>query len=67
MTTLAEAPPAGAPPRPARRGNPIVRALKRPVIGRITFPLVCLAIWLISLEVVGSIWPFAVDVLPHPL
>ena len=67
MTLVADAPPAGSAPRRTRRGNPVVRALKRPVVGRLTFPLACLAVWLLSLEIVGSIWPFAVDVLPQPL
>jgi ABC-type nitrate/sulfonate/bicarbonate transport system permease component len=73
MTVAADAPPAGSPPsagsapRAARRGNPVTRTLKKPVTGRIAFPLVCLAVWLLSLRVVESIWPFAVDVLPHPL
>jgi ABC-type nitrate/sulfonate/bicarbonate transport system permease component len=55
-----------APPNP-RRGNPVARALKKPITGRLTFPLACLAVWLLGLEVIDSIWPFAVDVLPHPL
>jgi ABC-type nitrate/sulfonate/bicarbonate transport system permease component len=67
MTVVADAPPARSAPRKApKRGNPVTRALKKPVTGRLTFPLVCLAVWLLSLEVVESIWPFAVDVLPHP-
>jgi ABC-type nitrate/sulfonate/bicarbonate transport system permease component len=48
------------------RGNPVVRAAKSPLSGRIAFPLVCLLVWLVALEVVQSIWPFAVDVLPKP-
>jgi ABC-type nitrate/sulfonate/bicarbonate transport system permease component len=67
MTVVADAPPAGSPRRAPRRGNPVVRALKAPATGRLAFPLVCLAVWLLSLKIVGSIWPFAVDVLPHPL
>jgi NitT/TauT family transport system permease protein len=34
--------------------------------GRLTFPIVCLLVWLGALEAVNSIWPFAVDVLPQP-
>jgi NitT/TauT family transport system permease protein len=67
MTAVVDAPPAGRPPRARRRGNPVVRILKKPLAGRIAFPLACLAVWLLSLEVVDRIWPFAVDVLPHPL
>ena len=44
----------------------MVRGLKSPLAGRITFPLVCLAIWVAGLEVFTAIWPFAVDVLPTP-
>ncbi|MGW4794614.1 ABC transporter permease [Nonomuraea sp. NPDC004297] len=43
-----------------------MRALKGPLSGRLTFPLVCLGVWLLSIELVTSIWPFAVDVLPTP-
>ena len=32
----------------------------------ITFPLVCLLVWLVAIEAVASIWPFALDVLPQP-
>jgi ABC-type nitrate/sulfonate/bicarbonate transport system permease component len=67
MTAVVDAPQAGSPPRAPRRGNPVTRALKKPLTGRLTFPLVCLAVWLLSLEVVDRIWPFAVDVLPHPV
>jgi ABC-type nitrate/sulfonate/bicarbonate transport system permease component len=49
-----------------RRGSPVTRALKGPLSGRLAFPLVCLAIWILSIELVGSIWPFAIDVLPRP-
>ena len=50
-----------------RRKNPALRALRTPLAGRVAFPLVCLAVWVTSIEVVTSIWPFAVDVLPTPL
>jgi NitT/TauT family transport system permease protein len=69
MTVVADAPPTRGTGTQAKkkRGNPVVRGLKSPLTGRLTFPLVCLAFWLVSLEVVGAIWPFAVDVLPHPV
>lgn len=67
MTAVTDAPPTGNAPRVSGRGNPVMRALKKPLTGRLTFPLVCLAVWLLSLEVVGAIWPFAADVLPNPL
>ncbi|MFC4008503.1 ABC transporter permease [Nonomuraea purpurea] len=51
-----------APPTKSKLG----RALKGPLSGRAAFPLVCLAVWLLSIELVASIWPFAVDVLPTP-
>jgi ABC-type nitrate/sulfonate/bicarbonate transport system permease component len=55
MTTLTNA--------PAR----VWRTFRRsPMAGRIAFPLVCLAFWLLSIKLVTSIWPFAVDVLPTP-
>ncbi|MHA6622161.1 ABC transporter permease [Pseudonocardia sp. DLS-67] len=40
--------------------------LRSSLSGRLTFPLVCLVIWLLSIELVTTIWPFAVDVLPTP-
>lgn len=49
-----------------RRRSRWRRALTGPFSGRVTFPIVCLLVWLVSLEVVNSIWPFAVDVLPKP-
>jgi ABC-type nitrate/sulfonate/bicarbonate transport system permease component len=36
------------------------------LLGRLLFPVVCLVIWLVSMKVVTTIWPFAVDVLPTP-
>ncbi len=53
-------------PRRRPRANPAVRAVRSPLSGRIAFPLVCLLVWMVALEVVQSIWPFAVDVLPRP-
>jgi ABC-type nitrate/sulfonate/bicarbonate transport system permease component len=61
MTALAHEP---LPQR--KRTNPVLRTLKSPLSGRIAFPLVCLAIWVVAIEIVTSIWPFAVDVLPRP-
>lgn len=43
------------------------RALRRSSLaGRLLFPVVCLVIWLVSIKMVTTIWPFAVDVLPTP-
>ncbi|RDH78280.1 ABC transporter permease [Mycolicibacterium moriokaense] len=36
------------------------------LLGRLLFPVVCLVIWLVSIKLVTTIWPFAVDVLPTP-
>ncbi len=52
--------------RPGRRRRQVVRFLRGSTSGRLTFPLVVLAVWFVALEVVTSIWPFAVDVLPRP-
>jgi ABC-type nitrate/sulfonate/bicarbonate transport system permease component len=49
-----------------KRRPKLRRALTGPLSGRLTFPLVALLVWLVALEVVNSIWPFAVDVLPKP-
>jgi NitT/TauT family transport system permease protein len=65
MTITAAPPEATQAPR-RRRQNPVLRAVKSSLAGRIAFPLVCLAVWLVTIEVVTSIWPFAVDVLPRP-
>jgi ABC-type nitrate/sulfonate/bicarbonate transport system permease component len=65
MTVVLDRPTAPAPtPRKPRRT--IKRFLRSPAVGRLTFPLVCLAVWLLSIELVTSIWPFTVDVLPTP-
>ena len=59
------------PSRPRR--NPVQfvghwgwRVLKSPRFARLLFPVVMIVFWLISIEAVKSIWPFAVDVLPTP-
>ena len=62
MTT--ERPPA---PRSAHPSRPsVLRALRSPLAGRLLLPVVVLAIWYVSLRLVESVWPFAVDVLPTP-
>jgi ABC-type nitrate/sulfonate/bicarbonate transport system permease component len=38
-----------------------------PLAGRLLFPVACVAVWLVSIELVTTIWPFAVDVLPTPM
>ncbi|WP_433528431.1 ABC transporter permease [Micromonospora sp. CA-263727] len=62
---VASSAPAEATPS-RRRRHPVVRALTSSVAGRIAFPIVCLIVWLLSIRIVGAIWPFAVDVLPNP-
>ena len=43
------------------------RSFRRgPLAGRLLFPVVCLLIWVLSIKLVTTIWPFAVDVLPTP-
>lgn len=42
------------------------RVLTGPLSGRLAFPVVCLLVWLLTVELVTTIWPFAVDVLPTP-
>jgi ABC-type nitrate/sulfonate/bicarbonate transport system permease component len=64
--TVTAAPPEAPPASRRRRPNPVVRAVKSALAGRLAFPLVCLAVWLVTLELVTSLWPFAVDVLPRP-
>jgi len=44
----------------------VTRALKSPRTARLLFPAAVLVFWLVSIEVIQSIWPFAVDVLPRP-
>ena len=44
-----------------------LRALRSPGLARFLLPCVILAVWLVSIEIIGSIWPFAVGVLPEPL
>lgn len=64
--TLDRRPTAEEPPPPSvlRRGW---RTLTRTSwAGRLAFPVACLVFWLLAIEVVTTIWPFAVDVLPTP-
>jgi ABC-type nitrate/sulfonate/bicarbonate transport system permease component len=42
------------------------RFLRSSLSGRLALPVVCLGVWLLSIELVTAIWPFAVDVLPTP-
>lgn len=53
-------------PAPRKPKRTVGRFLRSSTAGRLTFPLVCLAVWLLSIELVTSIWPFTVDVLPTP-
>jgi NitT/TauT family transport system permease protein len=64
-TTTPVRPSVGRSPAGLVRGR-IPAALRAPLTGRLLFPLVALAFWLISIEVIRSIWPFAVDILPTP-
>ena len=60
-------PASGAPaPAPPRRPSKLRRALTSSTAGRLAFPIVVLAVWYGSIEIVGSVWPFAVDVMPTP-
>jgi ABC-type nitrate/sulfonate/bicarbonate transport system permease component len=43
------------------------RLRNSPLAGRLLFPVACVAVWLVSIKLVTSIWPFAVDVLPTPM
>jgi ABC-type nitrate/sulfonate/bicarbonate transport system permease component len=49
-----------------RVGRLAVRALKSPRTARLLFPVAVLVFWLVSIDVIEGIWPFAVDVLPRP-
>lgn len=42
------------------------RFLTSSLSGRLAFPVVCLVVWLLTVELITTIWPFAVDVLPTP-
>jgi NitT/TauT family transport system permease protein len=63
MTTMTAPPTAAARPR---RPGKLKRTLTGSTSGRLTFPIIALAVWYGSIEIVHSIWPFAVDVLPTP-
>jgi NitT/TauT family transport system permease protein len=41
--------------------------VKSPVFARILFPFLILAVWLIAIEILNSIWSFGTEVLPTPL
>lgn len=65
MTTIARKTPSEVPQRPKQPALPL-RVLRSPLFARLLFPFVVLAAWLVSIEVIEGIWPFAVDVLPTP-
>jgi NitT/TauT family transport system permease protein len=65
MTTIATKASNEAPRRP-KQAPLALRVLKSPLFARLLFPFVVLAVWLVSIDVIQSIWPFAVDVLPTP-
>lgn len=43
-----------------------LRVLRSPLTARLLFPLAVLVFWLVSIEIIQDLWPFAVDVLPRP-
>ncbi|MGH9213310.1 MAG: ABC transporter permease [Acidimicrobiales bacterium] len=43
-----------------------MRVLTSPRTARLLFPVAVLGFWLVSIDVIEGIWPFAVDVLPRP-
>jgi hypothetical protein len=45
----------------------LVRVARSPRTARALLPVVVLAFWFVSIEIIRSIWPFAVDVLPSPI
>lgn len=55
-----------ARPARSRRRTPVRKVLLGSTAGRVAFPVVCLLFWLVALQIVKGIWPFAVDVLPDP-
>ncbi|MBQ35755.1 MAG: hypothetical protein CME04_05140 [Gemmatimonadaceae bacterium] len=63
-----------APQKPTRpKRNPFQmlghygwRVLKSPTFARVLFPFTMLVLWLVSLDTIEKIWPFAIDVLPTP-
>ncbi len=44
----------------------MMRVLTSPRTARLLFPVAVLGFWLVSIDVIEGIWPFAVDVLPRP-
>lgn len=60
--------PTASTRRATRRslGQTVLRVLRSPTTARLLFPVAVLIFWLVSIEVVQSVWPFAVDVLPRP-
>jgi NitT/TauT family transport system permease protein len=57
-----------SPVTPVTTVDRMWRTFRRsPLAGRLLFPVVCIAFWLLAIKLVTTIWPFAVDVLPTPL
>lgn len=56
-----------APTPPARTRDLLpLRIVKSPWFARALFPVLCFVFWLISLEILNSIWSFGAEVLPTP-
>lgn len=54
------------PPPPSPLTTLWRKLTRSSMTGRILFPLVCLVFWVLAIKLVTTIWPFSVDVLPHP-
>lgn len=68
MTLISDKQVRSALPAPPSAPAKLWRRLKSSSLtGRLLFPVVVLLIWTGSIQIVGAIWPFALDVLPTPM
>jgi len=67
MTTVLDRPSSPTPAKSPKKGRSgLGKFIRSSLAGRLTFPLMVIAVWLLSIELVISIWPFTVDILPTP-
>jgi NitT/TauT family transport system permease protein len=56
-----------ASPTPRRTGMSILwRVVKSPIFARSLFPVAVIVFWLVSMNIITSVWPFMTQVLPTP-
>ncbi len=68
MATITTADPTSQTPVPraVRRDFMLLRIVKSPWFARALFPVICLIVWLVGIEILDQIWPFMTESLATP-